>query len=658
MCARNAVRTWLGKSFPPCRDFPNSSEKPRRSLRDHGRKGQDQIVNDRAFDSWRKLVAQTLKGKSFEALISRSADALPIEPLYTASRGTHAPLLPGPRPWRLAQRIDHPDPREASHLALDDLAGGASEMVLVLSGSATGRGFGVGASSVDALDAALSGIKLDHIRLRVETAPFDGRAVAQNILELAARRGHTGADLCVDFGLDPVSDMARCGGMPLPWQGLAERFAGTARLIAERGVAGRSARVDSRVVHEAGASEAQELAFVLATGVAYLRVLESHGWNLDQARKALGFLLVTDADEFMSIAKVRALRQLWERVEEACGLHPEPIELSAETAWRMMTRRDPYTNMLRGTLAAFSAGVAGVDAIGVLPFTAALGLPDAFARRTARNLQHVLIEEAHLWRVVDPASGSGAFEALTQALARKAWELFQEIEREGGIVESLVSGMLQRRIAGVRQEARKKIGHRDAPITGVSEFALLSEAPVAVLQPAPERVNEARPSISLERLFEPLASERLAQPFEQLRDRSDACLARMGRRPPVFLANLGGAASFARRRQFAKSLFEGGGLEVVENEEPSTLPHIVDLFRACGANFACLCSSDEGYASLGIEASRALKEAGATKLAVAGRPRDLAGTFEEAGIDLFVFSGCDALAILNGLYDDLFPKKG
>jgi methylmalonyl-CoA mutase len=621
-------------------------------------KGKNDIVDDRALHSWRKLVAQTLRGKSSGALVSHSADGLPIEPLYAAASETRSPPLQARRPWRLAQRIDHPDPHEASRLALEDLSGGATEMVLVLSGSATGRGFGVNAGSVEALDQALSGVKLDHIRLRLETAPFDGRIVAQNLLELVARRGDEAAKLCIDFGLDPVSDMARCGGMPLNWPQLAERFTGTARLTAERGVAGRAARVDGRVAHEAGASEAQELAFVLATGVAYLRAFETQGWSLDQARKALGFLLVADADEFMSIAKLRALRRLWERVEEACGLVPEPIELSAETAWRMATRHDPYSNMLRATLAAFSAGVAGADSIGVLPFTAALGLPDAFARRAARNLQHVLIEESHLWRVADPASGSGAFEALTQALAHKAWELFQEIEREGGIVESLIGGKLQARIAGVREERRMEIGNRKMPITGVSEFALLSEAPVAVLRPAPEHADEVRSSFPLRQKFEALMARRLAEPFERLRDRSDAHLARTGRRPKVFIANLGGAASFTGRRQFAKSLFEGGGLETIENAEASTLPLILDLFRASGASFACLCSSDEHYAPLGVEAARALKAAGATKLAVAGNPRDLAETFEGATIDLFVFSGCDALAILNGLYDDLIPAEG
>jgi methylmalonyl-CoA mutase len=614
--------------------------------------------NDRELGSWRKLVEQALQGRAFEdALVSRSADGLAIEPLYLAATQERVVPLPAREAWRLVQRIDHPDPAQASRLALADLEGGAREMALVLAGSATARGFGVKAASVEALDRALSGIELELIRLRIETSPFDGRPVAERMLELVSRRGHEPSSLSIDFGLDPVSDMARSGGLPLAWTELAERFVGTARLLEAKGFTRRLARVDGRAAHEAGASEAQELAFALATGIAYLRAFENHGSSLDRTRKALGFLLVADADEFLTVAKFRALRRLWARVEEACGLTPEPIALSAETAWRMTTRRDPHANMLRATLAAFSAGVGGADAVGVLPFTAALGLPDAFARRVARNLQHVLIEEAHLTRVADAASGSGAFEALTEALSRKAWELFQEIEREGGIVESLARGKLQARIGLVRAAREKEIGRRLAPITGVSEFALLSEAPVAVLEPAPERAATAPPSHPLRHQFEALPSGRLAEPFERLRDRSDAHLARTGRRPSVFLANLGGAASFTPRRQFAKSLFEGGGIESFGNDEPSTSSAIVEAFRGSGASFACLCSSDEVYARLGIETARVLGAAGAAKLAVAGRARDLARTFAGAPVDLFVFAGCEAVEMLNGLYDDLFTAK-
>ncbi|MFI4996740.1 MAG: methylmalonyl-CoA mutase family protein [Hyphomicrobiales bacterium] len=605
---------------------------------------------------WTELVERTLKGASLDKLVSRSADGLPIEPLYgAAGAGGLVPLRAAGR-WRIAQRIEHPDPEEAAALALADLEGGADELVVAFSGAATARGFGIEAGEVDRLDLALAGVKLDRVKLRLETAPFDGRPVAALMLELIARRGLEAKAVSIEFGLDPIADMARAGGLPLAWPELAERFAGTAELLRGHGFTRSLARIDGRVAHEAAASEAQELAFALACGLAYLRILEGKGLSLDEARKALSFVLVADVDEFVCIAKFRAMRRLWAKVEKACGLAAEPIELAAETAWRMTTRRDPYANILRATLATFSAGIGGAGSISVLPFTAAIGLPDAFARRVARNLQLVLIEESQLWRVADAAAGSGAFETLTDALAHKAWELFQEIEREGGIVQSLMRGRLQARIATVRAGRLKEISRRKAPITGVSEFALLSEAQVAVL--TPEGGRKAARSYKLVERCEALPSLRFAAPFERLRDRSDAHLARTGRRPTVFLANLGGAASFTPRRLFAKGLFEGGGIEAAENDRPATLVGIVDAFCSSGAPLACLCSSDEVYAQQGAEAAHALKEAGAAKLAIAGNERDLEGSLEGAPLDLFVFAGCDVLQVLTGIYDDLFGIKG
>jgi methylmalonyl-CoA mutase len=605
---------------------------------------------------WTELVERTLRGASLDKLISRSADELPIEPLYDASSFTSSAPLRAPGRWRVAQRLDHPDPKEASALARSDLGGGVEEIALSLSGAPTAHGFGVDASLPESFDLALADIDLGRLRLRLETAPFDGRSVAELMLGLVTRRGSEAKDLSIDFGLDPVSDMARMGGLPLEWPALSERFFGTVELLRQNGFTHSLARVDGRAAHEAAASEAQELAFVLATGVAYLRLLEAKGLTLDEARRTLSFLLVADADEFLSIAKFRAMRRLWAKVEKACGLAPQPIDLSAETAWRMMTRRDPYGNILRATLAAFSAGIGGADSITVLPFTAAIGLPDAFARRVARNLQHVLIEESQLWRVADAAAGSGAFEALTEALAHKAWELFQEIEGEGGIIESLMKGRLQQRIAAVRARRDSEIARRKVPITGVSQFALLSESVVAVLTPEGGRAP-AR-AYAIKEKFEALPSIRFAEAFERLRDRSDAHLARTGRRPRVFLANLGGAATFMTRRNFAKSLFEGGGIETVENERPATLIGIVDAFRGSHAPLACLCSSDEVYLQQGVDAARALREAGAAKLAIAGQERDLGEALSEARPDFYLFAGCDALSLLNQIHDELFVAKG
>ncbi len=265
---------------------------------------------------------------------------------------------------------------------------------------------------------------------------------------------------------------------------------------------------DGRVVHDAGGSEAQELAFVLAVAVAYLRALEASGMPLDAARDMIYARMSADADQFLTMAKFRALRKLWARIEQACGLEPSPLFVAADSAWRMLSRRDTDVNMLRATMATFAAGLGGANSITVLPHTLALGLPDAFARRVARNTQLILLEESNLAKVTDPAAGSGGIELLTTQLCTRAWELFREIEKAGGIWAALESNWLQRQVSDVRKAREKNVARRKDVITGVSEFANLSEKSSGVLDAQPVALTsygEAKFK------FDPLTPHRLAE---------------------------------------------------------------------------------------------------------------------------------------------------
>src|SRR6202035_383290 len=225
--------------------------------------------------------------------------------------------------------------------------------------------------------------------------------------------------------------------------------------------------------------------FVLASAVAYLRAIEGAGVALEQARTMVYARLSADADQFLTMAKFRALRLLWARVEQASGLEPKPLFIAAGTAWRMLTQRDPYVNMLRATMATFSAGLGGANVITVLPHTLALGLPDPFPRRVARNTQLVLLEESNLAKVSDPAAGSGGIEALTRQLCEAAWQLFQETEKAGGVFAGLEQNLIQRRVAATRAVREQNIARRKEVLTGATEFPNLHEAHVAVLDVKP-----------------------------------------------------------------------------------------------------------------------------------------------------------------------------
>ncbi len=628
--------------------------------------------------AWRAAVDAVLKGKPFDkVLVGRTADGIAVQPLYPRKAGA-APLAaraPG-LPWTIAQRADHPDPAAANALALEDLSGGASGLAIVTRGAiGDRRGDAMVIDGLADLDALLAGVMLDLIPVRIDAGTAAGH-VAAMLAAKAERDGLDPASLTIAFGIDPVGAFARRGTLE-DWAGAAAKASDAVLALRRRGFGGTQLMADGRVIHDAGGSEVQELAYVLGAAVQYWRMLEAAGLPLAEAAQALSVVLSVDADQFLSTAKVRAMRKLWARLETACGLAPSHLDLHAETAWRMLTRVDPAVNWLRTTTAVFAAGVGGADQVVVEPWTAAIGLPDAFARRIARNTQLILIEESNLHRVADPAAGSGGMEALTDELCQRAWAQFQDWEKAGGIVAALSANLVQPAVAKVRAERAAAIAKRREPLTGASEFPNVHETAPDVLDvPKRETRRDAAPielpkagggarfdaqvkafaagaiRSALSRLksdtifVEALAPIRLAEPFEALRAKLDAVTAATGTRPKVFLAVIGPVAAFTARATYARNLFEAGGFDAPIPAGFADVAAIRDAFAASGAAIACLCSSDELYASDAAHVAEALKAAGAKQLWLAGRPGDLEEALKAAGVDAFVFAGGDVLEVL------------
>lgn len=594
---------------------------------------------------WHALVQEALKGASFASLRSSTYDGIVIEPFFV--RAADAGVIPGrapAEPWSVMQRIDLPDAKSANAQILDDLNHGASGIVLVFGGAVGDYGYALPATK-EAIETALDGVNLDWgVTLELDFGP-PSREAAGIVASYVKAKGLAPSSVKIRFTFDPLGALATRGFSPMPPAELAPFVAGRIAELIGQGFTGPFAVGDGSPVHASGGSEAQELAFVLANAVAYLRALEETGMTLDEARRAIYFRLAADQDQFLTIAKFRALRKLWARVEEACGLIPSRAIVTAETAWRMMTRRDPHGNIVRGTIAALAAALGGADAVTVLPFSAALGLPDAFARRIARNTQTILIEEANLYRVADPAAGSGAIEYLTDQLCTRAWALFQEIERAGGAAKALEAGLIQQAVAKVRTDREANVARRKDTLVGTSDFPDLAEEKVAVLE-APETPKADGAG---GKTLEPLRRFRLAEPFEQLRDRSDDYLAKHGERPKIFLACLGRPADFNARASFAKSLFEAGGIEAVEGSGDN----LAKRFTDSGAELTCLCSSDKVYAGEAAEVAKALKDAGATQIYLAGKPGENRIALEAAGIETFLYHGCDTLQLLQTAYERL-----
>jgi methylmalonyl-CoA mutase len=386
---------------------------------------------------------------------------------------------------------------------------------------------------------------------------------------------------------------------------------------------------------------------MLATLVAYLKACERGGISPAKALPKISVALAADADQFSTIAKLRAARKLVWRVADACGAGDAAarVQFACPTSYRMMAKRDPWTNILRTTIACAGAAIGGADAICVLPFTFALGKPDAFARRVARNIQIVCQEESHLGRVTDPAGGSWYVEQLTDELAKKGWEIFQDIEARGGMLPGLTTGYVQEMIEQTAQARAKQIATGRVELTGVSAFPILGDDGIkAEAWPEPAAAPHGTPEIEVRRLN----MHRTGEAFEALRDASDA---KGGFK--VFLASMGEIAEHNLRSTWIKNYLAAGGIAAVMSDGYKTPEEAAAAFKASGAKAACICSSDAVYADLAEATAKDLKDAGASLVLMAGRPGDKEAALKAAGVDQFLFAGADAVATLKGLQDKL-----
>ncbi|MFG2183263.1 methylmalonyl-CoA mutase family protein [Streptomyces abikoensis] len=605
---------------------------------------------DATREQWQRLVTGVLsktgtaaEGPAAEdALATALQDGLATRPLYTADDGGAVPGPPGFPPfvrggrpegtaltgWDVRQHHGGPDPRRVNEAVLADLENGVTSLWIAVGGAGL---------PVEALPAALDGVYLDLAPVVLD-AGEESEPAARKLLGLYAERGLPRDAAAGNLGADPLGTLARTGTGADPAEAL-DAAARLAALCVRDHPRLRALTVDALPHHEAGGSPAQELGASLATGVAYLRTLTAAGLTVDEACSQLEFRYSATADQFLTIAKLRAARRLWARVAEVSGATPaaRAQRQHAVTSSVMMTRRDPWVNMLRTTIACLGAGVGGADAVTVLPFDTALGLPDAFARRIARNTSSILLEESHLARVVDPAGGSWYVERLTDELAHAAWAFFQDLERAGGQAAALRSGFLAERLAETWRTRSADLATRREPITGVSEFPHLGEAPVQ-REPAPPTPTGGLPKV------------RRDEAYEALRARSDAHLAATGARPRVLLAALGPAAAHTGRVTFAANLFQAGGIEPVTRQV--TAEDAADALTAEGATIACLCSGDTLYAEQAAAVAEALKAGGADTVFLAGKPKgELREDCLRAGVDAFVFAGGDAVAVLSSVLD-------
>lgn len=570
--------------------------------------------------------------QAYQRLTSTTIDGLEIQPLYMPEDGVEDLGHPGVAPftrgttvrtgemdsgWYVAQLHEDPDPATTRETVVTDLERGGSALWLRIDPDAI---------AAKDLPEVLADALLDLIPVYVSSRT-DQIGAAKALVAHMAADPKDNAAMTGNLGIDPIGFAALHGtepdlGVLAEAVELAKPFPGIRPVV-----------VDAGLYHNAGAGDVHELGYAIAVGVEYVRALTEAGLSVDEAFDAIMFRVTATTDQFATIARLRALRTLWSRVGEVLEVTPakQGAIQHAVTSYRQTSRDDAYVNVLRGTIATFAASAGGADAITTLPLDAAIGRPTQLTRRIARNTQVILAEESNIGRVNDPAGGSYFVESATRQLSEKGWALFQQIDAEG-FVQHLVTGKVAEEIQAIVDERAKALATRKVPLTGVSMFPAHTEEPLA-REPFPEGPE-----------YKGLAPIRDAQIFEALRDRSDK--ARFdGNAPKVLLACLGARRDFGPREGFTSNLYHVGGIDTVvaEGTQPDDFAR---QFKESGAKVAVLCSSAKVYAAQGMDVAKALKEAGALEVRLAGQLKELGAENPETVIDGNVFDGMDVVELL------------
>jgi methylmalonyl-CoA mutase len=694
-----------------------------------------------SYQQWCESVEKQLKGKPFERLIKKSIEGIDISPMYfpkdtdelaqTNALPGFSPYVRGCQPtgsichsWLVAQEIKYPDPFVTNEALKNDLQRGQTAINIPLD-MASKRGLddpdsenvsqvGLGGMSLSTYDdwaMALKNFDLAQIPILVH-AGDSGLAIAALLMAFIQTQNIDPKNVSGWIGVDPLGILAQTGNLSSPLSVFYDEMHELLQWTSSNAPKLRTISPSGLPYHNSGGSAVCESAYVIATSVEYIRALLNRDMDIDNICQSIAFQLSIGSDFFMEMAKLRAIRLVWEKIVHAFGGNDnsQKMVIHARTSSYNKTKTDPYVNMLRVTTEAFSAICGGCDSLHVEPFDALLGLPTAFSRRIARNLQIVLRDESHFKHPVDPAGGSWYVERLTYELAQKIWEEFQHIEKNGGMFESLKKGIIQNNLKAKASERLKNISFRKTVFVGTNKYPNLKEVPVranvpdmkAVAKSRSIKVSQFKQKRDTEKLqsslntlqaaiakkqkgyffqaieaaasgaslaeiisvirtvsdntiqVEPVQQHRAAERFENLRYSTQNFALKQGQTPIIFLANMGPIPQHKARADFSTGFFELAAFDVQGNKGFQTIDEAVAAFKASDAQIAVICSTDDTYPDIVPGLARSIKQLSNKNIViVAGYPKDHIQTFKDAGVDDFIHLKTDALAFLENLQQQM-----
>ena len=690
---------------------------------------------------WRSAADQLLKGKPFDKLMKeQTPEGIELEPIFWKDvldefpavetlpgydgylRGTHASGNIE-RSWQIAQDLDLGSPEAFNKGAHEALAGG-QDALRVTFDQATLKGIdppdahpgevglcGLSLSTRQDFAAAFKGIDPNQTPIHLSTR-CSGLGLAALFFNWIHSSGHDPSQAKGSFASDPIADLASLGRLPASLEDLFNEQYALADYCIRNAPHFQALGVSTLPYHQAGASAVEELAVALATGNCYLAEMLERGLTVNTVAPQIRFTLTIGSNFFMEIAKFRAIRVLWSQLVEAYGgnFEAQKIRIHARTGLYNKTKTDPYVNMLRTSTEALSAAIAGVDSLCVGHFDEVTRPANSFSQRIARNTQVILQEECGLTDVTDPAGGSWAVEWLTQKIAEKSWQRFQEIEAEGGIVPALQKGSLRKSLAETEALKQKQFQHRRKGLVGTNLYPNTEEIPLPDMQSPPEetlrqridqfnnhrsqRSSEAirrlaeilgykacydyravfaeclkaaragatlgeisrsvRSELHVEPAITPLPHTRLAQAYEALRVAATNHKEKNGRGPVICLLNLGALPRHKPRAEFSTAFFAAGGFEIESTPPLHNTDEVLTALEKTEAAIVVICGHDEDYAESFPAYARAIKSVKPeVKLLLAGFPGEREATFREAGMDDCIHIKSNNLAVNQAYHAEL-----
>ncbi|MCP4417840.1 MAG: methylmalonyl-CoA mutase [Chloroflexi bacterium] len=596
-----------------------------------------------SYEEWVEATIESLKGRPFSKLTSQTVEDIAIRPFYTQKDIANLPHLashPGqppyqrgsqtnPRPWFIAQHLPYATPQQFNRALRDDMHRGQTAVLLDLSSTAI--------NDLPDLTTALDGIVFSAAPIFIAGKP----SILQQLTQFIAQNSQLLNELQGGLFNDPLAKLVRHGSAPL--EHLYEESAKWVAWANDEAPDFTTMAVNTAVYHSGGANGVQELAFALATAVHHIRTLQKQGLDINQIGKQLRFIFAIGGDFFMEIAKLRAARLLWTQVVEAFGgdVTAQQMKIHGETAVFNKSRLDPYINMLRTSTETLAAAVGGVDSLTVVPFNQPFTTEaDEFSRRISRNQQIILQEEADLSQLIDPAGGSYYVEWLTDQLAQKAWALFQEIEKQGGMLAALKAGLAQKWVEETAVARATNLAKRKDVLVGVNQYPDVG----AANSNRCSVFNEQSPVSSLQ--VTPIKPIRLAEPFEALRDWADKYVQANGRSPQIFLANMGSLGQHKARADFVHSFFEVGGFEMISSDGFETVEDAAKGVLDSGVTAVVICSTDDSYPEIVPPLVQSIKsQQPEVVVMLAGYPKEQIEAHKIAGIDAFIHLGANCLAL-------------